>query len=151
MNSRRLLSILVVVMIFARGDTLRAADERCLGTFMGASLASRLLDLAILLNATKLLDGSENPKLRQYLEWQLLLAAASARHYVDQHPEVDAVSTRNTAPNWLNLVERVRKYVQSHKLDRTPPPEAEGDARTPLANLDRVKEWLSEQERTSGK
>jgi hypothetical protein len=150
MNSRRLLSIVTVVILLAPGGTVRATDGKCLGTFIGASLTSRLLDLSIILNAAKLLDGAESPKLREFLEWQLLSAAADARRYVDQRPEVDAASMRNTAPNWLNVVEKARKYVKSHKLDQTPPPEAEGDARMPLANLDRVKEWLLEQQRGRG-
>src|SRR5262249_651578 len=147
MNSRRFLGVLIVAIILAPEATVRAGDGKCLRTFMGASLMSRLLDLSIILNAAKLLDGSESPKLRDFLEWQLLSAAADARHYVDQRPEVDEASMRNTAPNWLDVVEKTHEYVESHELDKMPPHEAEGNARTPLANLDRVKEWLLEQQR----
>lgn len=151
MNLRRFLGIVILFSILAPWGTVRAADGRCLGSVIGASLMSRLLDLSIILNAAKLLDGSENPKLEEFLEWQLLSAAADARRYVDQQPEVDAASMRNTAPNWLDVVEKARKYIKSHKLDKMPPREAEGDARTPLANLDRVEEWLFEQQRGRGK
>lgn len=150
MNSRRLLSALVVVIIFMPGAA-RATDEKCLGTFMGAQLISRLLDLGIIVNAATLLDGSANPKLRNFLEWQLLSAAADASYYADQRPEVDAISMRNTVTNWLDVVEKARKYVISHKLEQTPPPEAERNQRTPLANLNRVKEWLLQQETPSEK
>ena len=109
---------------------------------MGARLISRLFDLDLIVGVTRLLDGSENAKLRRFLEWQLLVAAADASHYVDQRPEVDSSSMRSTVPNWLNAMNRAREYVVSHQLEQAPPPQAEGDQLTSLANLNKVKEWL---------
>jgi hypothetical protein len=104
-------------------------------------LGAELLDIGLTTSSLKLLNGTENPKLKRLLEFRLLSAIAAARRDVEYGPEVDRVALSFSVPNWLNTVGEATAYVSAHHLE-SPESPADAPEHMPLENLQVVKAWL---------
>jgi hypothetical protein len=136
--------VLVLLAASLATPTLRGGTDPCDGTFAGAMLGAELLDIGLTTSSLKLLNGTENPKLKRLLEFRLLSAIAAARREVEHGPEVDRVALPFSVPNWLNTVGEATAYVSVHHLE-SPGSPADAPEHMPLENLQVVKAWLERQ------
>ena len=151
-GARRVL--IAVAAVGISGSLAIASSDPCDGVFAGANLSASLLDISLTLNSLKLLNGSENPKLKHMLEWRLASAIQSARRFVDNKPVIDPVALPMLTLNSGHEVSKARAYISSHQLQkvsllREGDPErftaADTTLLTPSADLTVVEKWLARQ------
>jgi hypothetical protein len=133
-------SSLSAIPLHATGD-----DDPCLGTFMGANLVASFLDISLTTSSLKLLNGSENPKLKRHLEWRLASAIQNARHCVENRPVVDPVALPNLVVNFRHDIQKAKTYIVDHQLQTVSLHARGGSTLKPLADLRLVEEWFSHQ------
>ena len=123
--------------------------EPCAKEIQGAFLMGKLEQISVTGSALRLLNGTEDARLRRLLSLQLATAAAEARRHVDGGVEL----AHHPLPHFVEAVKRASEYVSKNGLD----PEllamiANAEANTalgrrridqPAENLAAVSAWLA--------
>lgn len=130
MRASSLLALVVVGTGFVAAPSSLAGEGAC--PCNGAHLVEHLGTISFVRNALKLLNGSENPKLRRLLEWRLGAAAEDAKAQLDRGVIIEDVGM--ALPTLSHGLRDARAYASSHHLPGTV-----------VANLTALDAWVSQQ------
>jgi hypothetical protein len=146
--------VIVVLMLAVLSNGAAAAQnsEPCLPQYAAAALIANLQDIALTTGELKLLNETENPRLRRLLERRLAVAAAEARHHIGQTPAIDA----RYLPSLAEGVSRALSLLAERPLDLAPlekehqrEKELHGsesrNIAVPVENLEFVRDWVARQ------
>jgi hypothetical protein len=125
---------LVIAVAVVPANPARSTDEDdpCMSQWEGTSLNDNLYRLDFATKALKLLNGSENPKLRRLLEMDLVFAAATSRQATENKA---VLASPYVAVNWLNSVRAAAVYATDQHLDSKPPTPRDASEANVLENL----------------
>jgi hypothetical protein len=98
----------------------------------GVQFVQHLETIGFASNALKLLNGSENPKLRRLLEWRLGAAAEDAKAQLDRGAKLEDMGL--ALPTLSHGLRDARAYASSHQLPGAV-----------IANLTALDAWVSQQ------
>lgn len=147
------LAILATLFLMARAGIGMEPPEPCVPQYMAAALVANLYDIGMTTNELRLLNGTENPRLRRILERRLAVAAVEARHHIDMGPAAfAAIDLRSLASG----VDRALQFVAEHPLNLVPlQEEHEREAKlpglewrniaVPKENIEYVRAWVAKQ------
>jgi hypothetical protein len=151
---RRTIGVIVVLTfaVLSNGAASAQNSEPCLPQYAAAALIANLQDIALTTAELKLLNGTENPRLRRFLERRLAVAAAEARHHIGQTPAIDALYL----PSLADGVSRALSLLAERPLDLAPlekehlrEKDLQGlqsrNIAVPVENLEFVRDWVARQ------
>jgi hypothetical protein len=152
MRVNPLLALLTFVFTVHPAALSAQSAEPCLPQFAAAALVANLQDIALTTSELRLLNGTENVKLRRLLEWRLATAAVEARHHIDQGPDI----TARGLPSLASAPDRALKYIREHPLEMAPLADAHvrevklpgmerRNIAVPIENLEYVGAWVRKQ------
>jgi hypothetical protein len=130
MRASFLLALVIVGTSFIAAPSLFAAEDAC--PCGGAQFVQHLEIIGFASNALKLLNGSENPKLRRLLEWRLGAAAEDAKAQLDRGARIEDMGF--ALPTLSHGLRDARAYASSHHLPGAV-----------VANLAALDAWVSQQ------
>lgn len=108
-------ALFVLLALFAfLGADAREQSEPCSGEIKGALLLSRLEQIGFTANSLRLLNGTEDPKLKRLLTFQLAAAAAEARRHIEEGAKLE----RGWLTEIAEGVRRAKSYLAEHEIDR---------------------------------
>ena len=127
MRAHSLFAVVISIGLVSAPSACAAEDANPCSS---AHFVEHLEQIGFASNALKLLDGSENPKLRRLLEWRLGAAAEDAKAQLDRGVTVEAVGL----PSFSRGLREAGAYASSHQLSGTV-----------ISNLTALDAWASKQ------
>jgi hypothetical protein len=109
-------AVVFAVLVLVSAPALEAGEqpEPCNAEMKGALLLARMEQIGMTAGALRLLNGSEDPKLKRLLPFQLATAAVNARRHIDEGAKLEAGELTNIAEG----VRRATAYLAEHDADR---------------------------------
>lgn len=104
--------VLALIATFAL--EAREQKEPCSGEFKGALLLTRMEQIGMTARALRLLNGTEDPKLKRLLTLQLATAAADARRHIEEGAKLEPAHLTSIAEG----LRRASSYLAEHDVDR---------------------------------
>jgi hypothetical protein len=145
-SARRALLVAVLAALFA--TVLRGATENdpCAAAHY-ANVDANVLIVARTITALDLLNGHEDPKLKQLLQGWLLAGISAAKASAEAGAVMPPASVSVAAPSWRKVFRKAGDYLRGASLEalEAMPPRRHGLKEEALGNLEVLGGWLAAQ------